>query len=389
MEEDVIRWRRHLHSRPELSFEEFETSDFLAERLTEMGYKVQRGIGGTGICALLETGNPGPVIAFRADMDALPILEAPGLPFESRPAGIMHGCGHDAHMAVLLGTAGVLMSLKEDLSGTIKVLFQPGEEANGGAKCMINDGVLKDPDVSAIFALHAIPELPVGTIAIKNGYLSATDDQFILHVQGRGAHSSSPQEGINAILIASHIVVSLQSILNCDLSPFDTATMSVCKMRSGEADNIIPETAELKGMLRCVEKKNKIIMRDRMTTIVENTAKAMGGQAKIEFIDGFPSVYNDPGTTDAVIAAGRDMLISPDNVIIIERPHMGSEDFSYFQEEIPGAIFMLGCGVPGEDRGALHTATLNLHEDALLCGVKVLSRVATMICGGGGQAMDS
>ncbi len=381
LEEDVIRWRRHLHSRPELSFEEFETSDFIAERLEEMGYSVRRGIGGTGLSALLDTGRDGPVIAFRADMDALPILEDTGLPFESRRSGIMHGCGHDAHMAVLLGTAGILMSLKDHLSGRIKFIFQPGEEANGGARCMINDEVLQDPPVSGIFALHVIPELPVGTIGIRSGHLSATDDCFNIRVTGRGAHSSEPREGINAILIASHIVVALQSILNCNLSPFDVATLSVCIMRAGEAENIIPESAEIQGMIRCVEKKDKLVIRERMTTIAANTAAGFGGQAEVEFIDGYPSVHNDPDLTETVIRAGREMLGAPEDVLPIPRPHMGSEDFAYFQEEIPGAMFMLGCGVSGEDRGALHTASLDIHEDALSRGVKVFSRVASLICG--------
>ncbi len=376
IEADAIRWRRHFHRHPELSFEEFETSDFIAERLLEMGYEVKRKIGGTGICALLDTGKQGPVIAFRADMDALPLLEATGLAFESERTGIMHACGHDAHMAILLGTARVLFRLKEHFCGMVKILFQPGEEANGGAKCMIDDGVLTRPDVSSIFALHMVPELPVGTIGIRSGYLSATDDIFVIQIQGRNAHSSEPQEGVNAIVIAAHVITALQSIQTCDLDPFDVATLSVCVMHSGEAENVIPENAELKGMIRCVEKETKIKMRDRIKTIVSHTAMALKGSAQVDFIDGFPAVYNDPDLTETVIHAGGRMLGSPEDVLMIPKPHMGSEDFSYYQEKIPGAMFMLGCGVPGEDRGALHTSTLDIDEDALLNGIKIFSQIA-------------
>ena len=381
LEESVILWRHHLHSMPELSYEEYETSDFLAARLEEMGYSLTRGIAGTGLSALLETGRKGPVIAFRADMDALPMTEATGLPFESKRIGIMHGCGHDAHMAVLLGTAGVLMDIRDSLCGSIKLIFQPGEEANGGAKTMIDEGVLKAPDVSGIFALHVIPELPAGMIGIKKGHLTATDDRFIIKVHGKSAHSSEPETGVNAILIAAHITTALQSIMSCNLGPFDNATMSVCMINGGEAVNIIPDTAELQGMVRCVKKENKLKIRDRIAAIARKTAESLGGKAEVEFIGGYPSVYNDPELTEKVISAGKEMLCNPEDVLIIEKPHMGSEDFSYFQEEIPGAIFMLGCGAPGEDRGALHTPTLNIHDGALIHGIKVFAGIASLYCG--------
>lgn len=286
----VIEYRRHLHQFPELSFEEFETSAFVADRLKEMGYDVRTNIGGTGVMAILDTGRPGRTIAFRADMDALPIMEETGLPFDSKRVGVMHACGHDGHMSILLGTAMLLMEIKDRLSGVIKLIFQPGEEANGGAKCIINDGALHDPDVDGIFALHMMPDIPTGTIALKAGYMTATDDEFYIRVHGIGAHSSEPESGVNAITIASQIVMGLNSILGGNVSPFDVATFSVCRISGGEAINVIPDYAEMSGMIRWVEKANKLKIRDKMTAVAEGTAKGFGGSAEVEFIQGFPAV---------------------------------------------------------------------------------------------------
>ena len=286
--EKVVAWRRNFHRHPELSFEEFDTSDYIAAALSDMGYQVQKNIGGTGIIADLQGGGKGPAIAFRADMDALPILEETGLPFESEKAGLMHGCGHDGHMAVLLGTALLLSQMQSAIRGTIRFIFQPGEEANGGAKCVINDGALKKPDIEGIFGLQMMPDLPCGTIGIKAGHLSATDDEFLIRIHGRSAHSSEPEMGVNAVVVASHVVTALDSILSSNVGPFQVATFSICQIQGGEAINVIPDTVEMKGMIRCVEKGDKMKIRARMEELVEHTAKAFGGQGEIEFIPGFP-----------------------------------------------------------------------------------------------------
>ncbi|MCI8608096.1 MAG: amidohydrolase [Firmicutes bacterium] len=379
--EQIIEWRRHLHCHPELSFEEFDTSDFIADRLAEMGYEIRRNIGGTGIVAQLNTGIPGPVIAFRADMDALPILEETGLPFASQNTGVMHGCGHDGHMAVLLGTSKVMAEMKDAFKGTIKFIFQPGEEANGGAKCVINDGALQNPPVEGIFALHMIPDLPTGTIGIKSGHLSATDDEFLIQVYGKMAHSSEPETGVNAIVIASQIVGALQSVLSTGIGPFDVATFSICQIAGGDAINVIPDYVEMRGMIRCIEKASKEQIRKRMTQIVEGTGAAMGGKGEIQFIPGFPSVNNDAFYTRIVMDAAETMLKDKDCCIEIGRPHMGSEDFAYYQEEIPGVMFMLGCAQEGTETGALHESILNFNEDALEVGVKIFVEIAHRICG--------
>ncbi|MBQ4467756.1 MAG: amidohydrolase [Firmicutes bacterium] len=377
----VIEYRRHFHQFPELSFEEFETSEFVAEKLRELGYNVRTNIGGTGVMAVLDTGIPGPVIAFRADMDALPIMEESGLDFDSKRVGVMHACGHDGHMAILLGTAMLLMEIRDQLKGVIKLIFQPGEEANGGAKCIINDGALKNPDVEGVYALHMMPDIPTGTIAVKSGYMTATDDEFYIRVYGSDAHSSEPETGINAINIASQIVMGLNTIVSNNLSPFDVGTFSICKINGGEAINVIPDYVEMCGMIRCVEGKNKLMIRDKMTSIAENTAKGFGGSAEVEFIQGFPSVNNDARLTVNVIEAAEKSLTSKDDIIMIERPHLGSEDFAYYQEEVPGAIFMLGCSQEDSETGSLHSAILNINEDSFQYGVRIFGNIALDICG--------
>ena len=376
-----IEYRRYFHQYPELSFEEFETSSYIAEELKNMGYSVRTNIGGTGVLATLDTNISGPVIAFRADMDALPIQEETGLPFESKRIGIMHGCGHDGHMAVLLGTALLLSEMKDKLRGIIKLIFQPGEETNGGAKCIINDGALKNPDVDGIFALHMMPDLPTGTIGIKAGYLSSTDDEFYIKIHGVGAHSSEPQTGVNAIVIASQIVNSLMTILGSNISPYDVATFSICKISGGDAINIIPDFAEMSGMIRCVEKSNKIIIREKMKSIVESVANGMGGRAEFDIIEGFPSVINDSALSRAVLEAAEKSLNSKEDIILIELPHLGSEDFSYYQEVVPGVMFMLGCRNTDFETGGLHSAVLNIDENSLEYGVKIFANIALNICG--------
>lgn len=380
-QEKVVQWRRHFHQNPELSFEEFDTSDYIAARLQEMGYEVKRNIGGTGVIAELDTGRAGRHIAFRADMDALPILEETGLAFESEKAGLMHGCGHDGHMAVLLGTAMILGELRDELRGTIRFIFQPGEEANGGARCVINDGGLKKPDVEAIFGLHMMPDLPCGTIGIRAGHLSATDDEFVIRIHGKSAHSSEPEVGLNAIVVASHVITALDSVLSNNIGPFQVATFSICQIQGGEAINVIPDSAEMKGMIRCVEKSDKMKIRARMEAIVENTARAFGGEGEIEFIPGFPSVNNDASLTRLTIEAAERVLAHKDDVYLIERPHLGSEDFAYYQEEVPGVMFMLGCAQEGTETGSLHSPILNINEDSFLHGVEIFAEIAAMMCG--------
>lgn len=378
---EFISWRRHFHQYPELSFEEFQTSDFIAKKLIEMGYEVKCNVGGTGVVGILNSNSPGPVIAFRADMDALPLIEETGLSFESTKYGVMHACGHDVHMAVLLGAAKIFSILKDKLKGCIKVIFQPGEEVNGGANCMINDDVLSNPSVDSIFALHVNPAFEVGTIGIKNGFMTATDDEVTISIHGLSCHSSSPDKGVNAIMIGANILTMLQTISANNITPYDIATFSICKIKSGDAVNVIPDYLEMSGMIRCIDIKNKIIFREQIKNISAHVAASMGGRAEVEIIEGFPAVNNNQELTDEIISAAKEVLSSPDDVIIMSRPHLGSEDFSCFQEKIPGALFVLGTSVSGEDRGDLHTTTLNIHEDSISHGIKIFTNLGMRICG--------
>lgn len=377
--DEIIGWRRHFHANPELSFEEFDTAKFIADRLLEMGYEVKTNVGGTGVVGTFRSGMPGKTIAYRADMDALPILEDSDLPFASKRVGVMHGCGHDAHMAMVLGLAKILSEHKDKFAGTIKFVFQPGEESNGGARCVIDSGVLDD--VEAIFALHMMPDLSTGTVGIKEGFLSATDDEFRIKVRGTGAHSSEAYNGVNAVLIASYINIALQSIIGSSLSPFDVATFSVCTMKGGDAINVVPEFADMSGMIRCIRKEDKLIIREKMKRIVENTALSYGGTAEVDFLDGFPAVNNDLQLTKLLEDAAKVVLEKESDVIHIGRPHMGSEDFSYYQEIIPGTIFMLGCKNEEVESGPLHSPHLIIDEESLQYGVGIFLETAIMMNG--------
>jgi len=377
----IIGWRRRLHEHPELSFEEYETSAFISARLDEIGCKVTRNVGGTGVTGLLDTKRPGPVIAFRADMDALPISESDGVPFASKKPGVMHACGHDAHMAIILGLAKLLSECVDELNGTIKFIFQPGEEANGGARRVIEAGALENPSVEAIFALHMVPDLLSGTIGVRSGYVTATDDNVIIRVKGVNAHSSAPQEGVNAVLLAAHIVTALQTISSTRISPFDIATFSICTIKGGEAQNVIPDYAEMTGMIRCIKKTDKLIFRENIRKICLNTAQALGGSAEVEFIDGYPAVYNDKKYTKILMDSSA-MIMDEADIIEIPMPHMGSEDFSYYQEQIPGVMFMLGSNWKDGRSGPLHSPAFNICEDSIPLGLKLFASLAFTLCAG-------
>lgn len=377
---EAIEVRRHIHQFPELSFEEFKTSEYIISKLEGLGYEIRTGIGGTGIVATLDTGVPGPVIAFRAELDALPIKERTGLPFRSRNDGVMHACGHDGHMAILLGTAKLISEIKDDLKGVIKLIFQPGEETDGGAQAILYSGVLKNPDVDAIFALHMMPDVPTGKIGIKSGYIMSTYDGFFIKVYGHQAHSSEPEKGVNAIAIASQVVMGLSMITGNSLNPFDVGTLSVCTIKGGDAINVIPGFVEMNGLIRCVEPEVKMTLKNKIKAVAEDTAHAFGGHAEVEFVEGFPSVNNDAELTLRCIEPLKKALESEDDVIIMERPNLATEDFSYYQEKVPGVYFMLGCKQAGRETGTLHSDILNINEESLRYGMQALGNIVYDFC---------
>ncbi|MFT4228960.1 MAG: M20 family metallopeptidase [Microbacterium sp.] len=367
--------RRHLHQHPELSFEEHETSRYLIDQLQRIGLPHRSGVAGTGVIAHVSTGRPGPVTAFRADMDALPITEATGLPFQSANHGAMHACGHDMHSGILLGLAQQLTHDTSRLCGTLVFVFQPGEEANGGAQRVIDDGGLSRPDVEQIFALHVVPQLPTGYIAVRSGPMTATDDEFRITITGADAHSSEPESGVNALTVAAHVVVALEGLV-ATMSPFSVATVTPASLHVGEAINVIPDVAELSGMIRCVDTADKLVLRDRLRATAQGVASALRATAEVRITEGFPPVVNDARLVDTVMRAGERALASREHVVALERPHLGSEDFAYYQHAIPGAMFMLGCGGPNGGRAGLHTAEFAPDEEALIVGIRVLSAIA-------------
>lgn len=372
--------RRSIHQHPELSFEEHRTARLVCEHLDRIGLPYRPGVAGTGVVATLDTGRPGPVTAFRADLDALPITEETALPFRSAVAGVMHACGHDMHTAILLGLAERLAAEADGLTGTVVFVFQPGEEANGGAQRVIDAGELSDAGVERIFALHVVPELPTGSIALRDGALTATDDEFEISVAGREAHSSQPELGVNAVSVAARIVTALDGLC-ATLSPFSVATLNVASVRGGDAVNVIPGAAEVRGMIRCVESADKILLRERLTTTAEAVAASMGAHAGVRIVEGFPPVVNDPDLAATVRMAAREALAPGAQLIELERPHLGSEDFAYYQQVVPGAMFMLGCGRAGAAGGGLHTGTFDPDEDALAVGLAVFSAIAHRVHG--------
>lgn len=371
--------RRQFHSDPEVSFDEHRTSAYIARQLSSLGVTYRNGLAGTGVLAVIDTGRPGPVSAFRADLDALPITEESDVAFRSINHGIMHACGHDMHAGILLGLVAELKSRIDEFDGTLVFVFQPGEEANGGAQRMIDDGALDAPKVEQIFGLHVVPHLPTGRIALRAGALTATDDEFHIEIMGKDAHSSEPELGINALSIAAQIVVALPQ-LTATLDPFSVATLTPASLHCGEAVNVIPATAHLHGMMRCTDIADKLALREKLRTLARNVARAYGGEAEVRISEGFPPVVNDAHLTQLVATVASAALATPDHVVSLPRPHLGSEDFAYYQQAIPGVMFMLGCAEQTERErpapGGLHTSTFRPDEEALSVGIKIFTAIA-------------
>ncbi len=377
----VIQWRRDIHAHPELGNREQRTGQVIAERLRAMGVtEIRTGVAHHGVVALIHGRRPGAVVALRSDMDALPIREQTGLPFASQNEGVMHACGHDAHMAILLGTAQVLWQLRDALPGTVKLLFQPAEEGvprgeEGGAKLMIKEGVLHNPDVAAIFALHVNPEVEVGKLSYCTGPLLAAVDTFHVTVTGKQSHGGMPWQGVDPIVATAHIITALQTIRSRHTDARQPVVVSVGMLHAGTADNIIPEKVVFDGTVRTHDPQVRRQVREWFYRIVEGTAAAHGVTAQICYEDYGPAVWNDPELgkpmrPTLVKAAGAG------NVLEAE-PIMGGEDFAHYAQQVPGFFFFLGVRNPAV--GAiypLHTPRMRIDEAALPLGVRAMSLLA-------------
>ncbi len=389
IESKVIEWRRYFHENPELSNREFNTAKKIEEHLRNLKLEVQTGVAKTGVVALLKGKRPGKVIALRADIDGLPVTERTDVPFKSKvtskfldkETGVMHACGHDTHIAIMMGVAEVL-SKNNDFAGTVKFIFQPAEEGpppgeEGGAKLMVKEGVLENPKVDAIFGLHISASTDVGVIEYKPGGTMAAVERFVIHVKGKQTHGSRPWGGVDPILISAKIIDGLQTIISRE-SPLvkEAAVISVGKITSGVRFNIIPESAEMIGTVRTLDPKMRELILRRMAEMVPAIAKAYGGEATIENESNTVITYNDLELTTQVLPS-LEKTAGKENVKLI-KAITGGEDFSYFQEVVPGFYFFLGgkpIDVKKEDAAPHHTPDFYIDESGLLLGVKAFTQI--------------
>jgi amidohydrolase len=389
IESQVVEWRRYFHQNPELSNREFNTAKKIEAHLNSLGMEVRTGIAKTGVVGILKGDLPGKVVALRADIDALPVTERNDLPFRSEVSstflntetGVMHACGHDTHIAILMGVAEVLTKNKDKIKGTVKFIFQPAEEGpppgeEGGAKLMIKEGVLKNPDVDAIFGLHINSSTPVGTIKYKSGGTMAAVERFVVNVKGKQTHGSAPWTGVDPILISAKIIDGFQTIISRE-SPLvdEAAVITVGKITSGVRFNIIPESAELIGTVRTLDPKMRELIMRRMTEMARDIAKAYGGEATIEWQNNTVITYNDPELTAKMLPTLQN--IAGDENVITMKATTGGEDFSYFQEVVPGFYFFLGGMTPGNTTPyPHHTPDFLIDDSGLLLGVKAMTQLS-------------
>jgi amidohydrolase len=389
VESKVIEWRRDLHQHPELGNQEFRTAKKVAEHLRSLGIEVQENVAVTGVIGVLKGGKPGPVVALRADMDALPVTERVNIPFKSevmaeyngQKTGVMHACGHDSHVAILMGVAEVLSGMKKDLQGTVKFIFQPAEEGvydtkdPFGADGMVRAGCLENPKVDAIFGLHINSQTPVGVIAYRPGATMAAVDQLKIRLKGKQTHGAYPWSGVDPIVTASQIVMGLQTIVSRNVTLTENpAVVTVGAIHGGIRNNIIPENLEMIGTIRTLGKDQRLLVHRRIEEISTNIAESAGAAAEVTIDHGYPVTYNDPVLTDKMVAT-LEGAAGKENVRIVPAT-MGAEDFSYYQEKVPGLFFFLG-GMPKDKKPSEaaphHTPDFYIDESGFGLGVKALS----------------
>jgi amidohydrolase len=374
----VVADRRYLHENPELGFQEFNTAKFVAERLQALGVEdIRTEINVTGVTGLIRGTGTGPgkdrVILVRADMDALPILEENAVDYKSKNDGVMHACGHDAHTSMLLGTARVLMSRRDQFAGTVKLLFQPSEEAgDGGAKGMIEQGVMENPHVDACLGLHVSSRHDTGIISVMDGPKSAAADEFEITIQGQGGHGAYPHGCVDPVAVGAQIVVALQTLVSREVDPIDRAVVSTCAFHAGEAFNVIPDTAMLGGTVRTFDAETRDKLDTRIHELATGIAEAMRASVKIRYRRGYPSVVNDPAMANIVREAARETV--GEEHLEEATPGMGAEDFSYFALERPGCFFNVGTGNAAKDtQWSHHHPRFDLDEDGMAAGIATMA----------------
>ncbi|MCF4114167.1 MULTISPECIES: M20 metallopeptidase family protein [Dethiosulfovibrio] len=370
--------RREIHLRPGLDFDLEETALLVERELDEMGIPFRRHAG-TGIAGRIEGNSKGPTVLLRADMDGLPVKELTGRPYSSEIPGVMHACGHDGHTACLLGAAKLLNSAKDSLEGDILLVFQPAEETSGGAKPMIDDGLLDSGKPLAALGLHVNPNLKVGTVGINPGKTMAASDMFDLVIRGEGCHGAEPHRGLDAVAIACQTVTALQQIVSRRTDPVESAVLTVGSIHGGNGRNVVASEVRLEGIIRTVDRDLREKLREETAKMAVEIPKAMGGEAEITFVQGYPPLINDRRVCSTVSLSARSIL-GDDSVIPMDNPSMGVDDFAYFAELCPSCYFMLGVGNGGKGISApLHSPYFDLDESALPIGAAILAKSAATL----------
>lgn len=373
----ITALRHEIHANPELGFEERETARRVVEHLQKLpNLKIKTGVAKTGVVALLNEDKPGKCVALRADMDCLPILEENDVPYKSKVPGKMHACGHDGHTATLVGAATVLSKIADELPGQVKFIFQPAEEGGGGGEVMCNEGVLDNPKVDAIFALHGWPMLDMGVIGVRGGPSLAATNPWEITIHGVGGHAAYPHKCIDPIVVGAHIVTALQTIASRSTDPLDSVVVTCGKFHAGTAVNIIAPTAELAGTIRTLRPETRTKTIALVKQVAEQTAAALGARADVRIRDGYPAVINDMAASEMVADVARE-TVGAKRVDTGVPPSMGGEDFAYYAQRIPGAFWRLGVGT-GEPakRPQLHQPTYNFPDEALADGVRMHCEIA-------------
>lgn len=374
---EVVDSRRHLHAHPELSYQEYNTARFVSEKLKSFGIEVTDGIATTGLIAEIRGRNPQKKsVALRADMDALPIQESNDVPYKSKVSGVMHACGHDVHTASLLGTAKILNTVRDQFEGTVRVLFQPGEEKTpGGASYMIRDGALKNPQPTGIIGQHVFPLLPVGKIGFREGMYMASCDEIYLRVLGKGGHAAAPDLTIDPIVIASHIIIALQQVISRNASPKQPTVLSFGNIIGKGATNIIPDEVNIAGTFRAMNEEWRATALEKIRKMAESIAEGMGGKCEVEISKGYPYLENNPALTRRIRAAA-EAYVGQENVVDLDIT-LGAEDFSYYSQVIPASFYRLGTSNPAKGiTSYVHTPTFNIDEDALKIGPGLMAWMA-------------
>jgi amidohydrolase len=376
---EFIEVRHHLHANPELSYQEFETSKFVQSKLKESGIPFEVKAT-TGVVSLIKGKNPDSrVIALRADMDALPIKEENDIPYKSKNDGVMHACGHDVHTSCLLGAAKILAELKNEWEGTVKLIFQPGEEKNpGGASLMIKDGVLENPKPQAIFALHVNTILEIGQLSFRSGKVMASADEIYITVKGKGGHAALPQATVDPILISSHLIIALQQIISRNNNPFNPSVLSITAFNGGNTTNVIPNEVKLMGTFRAMDEAWRFKAHDLMRKLTNDLVHSMGGTVDLHIDVGYPCVMNNEKVTAAAMKKATDYMGS-ENVSETEL-RMGAEDFGYYAQEIPACFYRLGTMNKSKGITAgVHTPVFNIDEDAIEIGMGMMAWLGSSV----------